>query len=243
MAVLYAYPTITPTSDDLLIGTDMVSAGEEAPKTRTFTIGSINALANQSLAGIYATLTGATFTGNIAAPNILKTGGTSFQTLRADGSVTTNGPLSKSYSNTYQTAAGALSAVSTIIPYSIFNTGDILSIVANISSTAAIATAVVDVKFYINSTPDTAGSPIQIATYNFAIGDQNISVERIYWNTGTAFTGRSFNSSAIGSTGSASVQGLSTTSLAIPSQFYIVVVATTTGANRVCINSVVVEKK
>lgn len=244
MAVTYAYPTVVPELQDLLVGTEISEqGGEDAPRTRTFTIGSIVTLATDSVAGIYAAKTGATFTGTITAPTIIKTGGTSLQTLRADGSVTTNGPLSRSYSNIYQTAAGALSAVSTIIPYSIFATGDILSIVANISSTAVIATAVVDVKFYINSTPDTAGSPIQIATYNFAIGDQNISVERIYWNTGTAFTGRSFTSSAVGSTGTASVQGLSTTSTTIPSQFYIVVVATTTGANRVCINSVIVEKK
>jgi len=248
MAITYAYPTVIPATQDLLVGTEIPPiGGEDSPRTRTFTIGSVVTLATDaaavSAANLYAAKAGAIFTGNITAPNILRSGGTSFQTLRADGSVTTNGPIYKSYSNTYQTTAGALSAVSTIIPYSIFATGDILSIVVNISSTAVIATAVVDVKFYINSTPDTTGSPIQIATYDFAVGQQNISVERVYWNTGTAFTGRSFTNSAIGSTGTTSAQGLSTTSTTIPSQFYVVVVVTTTGTNRVCINSVIVEKK
>ena len=42
MAITYAYPTAIPESQDLLVGTEMaVQGGEDAPRTRTFTIGSI----------------------------------------------------------------------------------------------------------------------------------------------------------------------------------------------------------
>jgi len=42
MAVIYAYPTVVPELQDLLIGTEMaIQGGEDAPKTRTFTIQSI----------------------------------------------------------------------------------------------------------------------------------------------------------------------------------------------------------
>jgi hypothetical protein len=42
MAIVYSYPTATPEAQDLLVGTEMAAqGGEDAPKTRTFTIGSI----------------------------------------------------------------------------------------------------------------------------------------------------------------------------------------------------------
>lgn len=41
MAITYSYPTVIPELQDLLLGTEIVSAGEDAPRTRTFTIGSI----------------------------------------------------------------------------------------------------------------------------------------------------------------------------------------------------------
>ena len=42
MAVIYAYPTVVPELQDLLIGTEMaIQGGEDTPKTRTFTIQSI----------------------------------------------------------------------------------------------------------------------------------------------------------------------------------------------------------
>jgi hypothetical protein len=42
MAVIYAYPTVVPELQDLLIGTEMaIQGGEDAPRTRTFTIQSI----------------------------------------------------------------------------------------------------------------------------------------------------------------------------------------------------------
>jgi hypothetical protein len=42
MAISYAYPTVTPELQDLLIGTEMaIQGGEDSPRTRTFTVGSI----------------------------------------------------------------------------------------------------------------------------------------------------------------------------------------------------------
>lgn len=41
MAIIYSYPTATPEAADLLVGTEISAAGEDAPRTRTFTVGSI----------------------------------------------------------------------------------------------------------------------------------------------------------------------------------------------------------
>ena len=42
MAIVYSYPTVTPELQDLLIGVEMaIQGGEDAPRTRTFTIQSI----------------------------------------------------------------------------------------------------------------------------------------------------------------------------------------------------------
>lgn len=45
MAIIYSYPTAIPEVADLLLGTETSSAGDEAPKTRAFTIGSVVTLA------------------------------------------------------------------------------------------------------------------------------------------------------------------------------------------------------
>ena len=99
MAIVYSYPTATPELQDLLIGTEMaVQGGEDAPRTRTFTIGSIIGLAESSAAGIYATITSVnlkaniaspTFTGVVTSPSFVKLGGSSAQYLMADGDTTT----------------------------------------------------------------------------------------------------------------------------------------------------------
>ena len=42
MAIVYSYPIATPEAQDLLVGTEMaLQGGEDSPRTRTFTIGSI----------------------------------------------------------------------------------------------------------------------------------------------------------------------------------------------------------
>lgn len=45
MAIIYSYPIASPEAQDLLVGTEMaLQGGEDAPRTRTFTIGSISDL-------------------------------------------------------------------------------------------------------------------------------------------------------------------------------------------------------
>lgn len=45
MAIVYSYPIASPEAQDLLVGTEMaLQGGEDAPRTRTFTIGSISDL-------------------------------------------------------------------------------------------------------------------------------------------------------------------------------------------------------
>jgi len=52
MAVIYAYPTAVPELQDLLIGTEMaVQGGEDAPRTRTFTVQSIVDLVEAAVGG------------------------------------------------------------------------------------------------------------------------------------------------------------------------------------------------
>ena len=48
MAIINSYPTVTPTTDDLVIGTDVSTTPNS---TKTFTVGSINALSPNSVAG------------------------------------------------------------------------------------------------------------------------------------------------------------------------------------------------
>jgi len=50
MAIIYSYPIATPELQDLLVGTEMaIQGGEDTPRTRTFTIGSIIDLVEATL--------------------------------------------------------------------------------------------------------------------------------------------------------------------------------------------------
>lgn len=51
MAIIYSYPTVTPELGDLLIGAEMTGLGEDAPRTRTFTIDSVATLIANSMVG------------------------------------------------------------------------------------------------------------------------------------------------------------------------------------------------
>lgn len=65
MAIVYSYPTAPPESQDLLIGVEMaVQGGEGAPRTKTFTIGSIVDLATPAL-DLKANIESPTFTGTV----------------------------------------------------------------------------------------------------------------------------------------------------------------------------------
>jgi hypothetical protein len=53
MAIIYSYPTAIPELQDLLVGTEIaVQGGEDAPRTRTFTIGSIVELIETTLQAV-----------------------------------------------------------------------------------------------------------------------------------------------------------------------------------------------
>jgi len=74
MAIVYSYPIATPEAQDLLVGTEMaLQGGEDAPRTRTFTIGSIIGLAESSAAGIYATIASVNLKANITSQVFLGT--------------------------------------------------------------------------------------------------------------------------------------------------------------------------
>lgn len=93
MAIQISYPTaINVTLGDRVLGTQYdVETG--AAITKNFAISSIVSLAQESAASLYAPLAGATFTGNVIAPSFIKTGGTSAQFLKADGSTSTTPTL------------------------------------------------------------------------------------------------------------------------------------------------------
>lgn len=88
MAIIYSYPTVTPERSDLLVGTEMTGTGEDAPRSRTFSIGSIVDLVNPTL-DLKANIASPTFTGSVTSPLFIKTGGTSAQFLKADGNTST----------------------------------------------------------------------------------------------------------------------------------------------------------
>ena len=96
MAVIYAYPTAIPELQDLLIGTEMaVQGGEDAPRTRTFTIQSIVDLIEVE-AGVIPTLQQVTTAGpnttlDITANSFIKSGGLGTEYLMANGETSTGG--------------------------------------------------------------------------------------------------------------------------------------------------------
>ena len=65
MAIVYSYPIATPELQDLLIGTELaIQGGEDTPRTRTFTIGSIVELVTPAL-DLKANIESPTFTGTV----------------------------------------------------------------------------------------------------------------------------------------------------------------------------------
>ena len=71
MAIIYSYPSGTPTTADFLIGTQASSGG--GFKTKSFTVGSIVALAEASAALKYVPYTGATTNVNLGIHNLTAT--------------------------------------------------------------------------------------------------------------------------------------------------------------------------
>ena len=84
MAIIYSYPTVVPTTDDLVLGTDVNAAGQP---TKNFSISSIINLIQGGATGL-----GATITANPSAAdaNGVNQSATNFVNLSGTGSVTFN---------------------------------------------------------------------------------------------------------------------------------------------------------
>lgn len=115
----------TPSLSDKVIGTDV----DNMNATKNFTISQILSLANL---GNYVPYTGATSSVNLGANSItansfIKSGGTSSQFLKADGSVDTNTYLTSSnfsYGSFYDTTIQTATAANTAYPIKL-NTTDV----------------------------------------------------------------------------------------------------------------------
>ena len=140
-------------------------------------------------------------------------------------------------SNTYQTVSGTLSATSSVMSSSMFTTGDVLR-VQSIITLGVTSSAIITTSYFINSTASLVGAT-QIATYDANPNQRYIWVDRSFWSVGGTFNSRSFTGS---SQTSVSVSSNNIGSVAIPSTFYILVTATTTGTDLACISSVVIQK-
>ena len=93
MAIVYSYPIATPEAQDLLVGTEMaLQGGEDAPRTRTFTIGSIIGLLTPAL-DLKANITSPVFLGAPSLPTgtigITQVAGNSTSALATTSFVTT----------------------------------------------------------------------------------------------------------------------------------------------------------
>ena len=91
MAIIYSYPTVTPTSDDLVLGTDV--NGEGKP-TKNFTIQSIVDIVQGGATGLGAVLTISSDALQQPATNFTNVQGTGTSTFGSftDGTMTiTNG--------------------------------------------------------------------------------------------------------------------------------------------------------
>jgi hypothetical protein len=176
---------------------------------------------------------------NLTANSFIKSGGTSFEYLKADGNVTTAGTLYTAISTTYQTAAGTLQSISTAIPLSIFTSGvSLLKLNAVITTTAATV-AIATIEFYINSAATTVGATL-IGRYNGPIGNQYIPIDRFFWVSAATLYGRDFTASASTSTSNST---FAINNTPIPGNpFYIIAQVTTTSTDRACISAFQIEK-
>ena len=133
MAIIYSYPTVTPTSDDLLLGTDATQADKP---TKNFTVGSIITLVTAGAAGLGAIIklnqsakdpitpfnnqsaidflnisgTGSVNFPTINSTTVTNTGAITTATLSATGNITSNATIS---GNKFETTAGAAFWLST----------------------------------------------------------------------------------------------------------------------------------
>jgi len=199
--------TLNPTDNNsIMIGESVTGAG-----SNTVVIGN-------------GSITTTRLRGTVQGLYFVKDTGTVYQTLRADGSVTTDGTLYKVTSTSYSIVSGSSFFFSAAIPSNIFADGDNLKI-NTITGTTAIAVSAVIMRYYINTTPGLPGA-IQIANWSGNLGSISYPMDRVYWVNGGNFYARNFTSSSPSSTntGTAAIN-----STPIPlGPFYIIVEIVTT---------------
>jgi hypothetical protein len=196
-------------SNSIVIGYNTTGAG-----SNTVTIGN-------------GSITTTRLRGTVQGGSFVKDTGTAYETLKADGSVTTDGTLYKTTSTAYQVASGTSYFYSAVIPSNIFASGDNLK-VNTVTATTVGATAAVITRYYINTTPSIVGAT-QIANWAGALGSVIYPMDRTYWVNGGNFYARNFTASSPNSsnTGAAAI-----TSTPIPGgSFYIIVEIITTGTD------------
>ena len=125
MAIIYSYPTVLPTANDLILGTDVDQAGKP---TKNFTIQSIVDIVQQGATGLAATLALGNDAGNQAAIG--------FTNLIGTGTVTFGGFTDGTMTITTGTGAGFTSITSTDF------VGNITGVVKAGSSIAGAVTGV-----------------------------------------------------------------------------------------------------
>ena len=128
-------------------------------------------------------------------------------------------------------------ATSSAISSSMFSDSDVLRI-QPIITLLAPSVNVVNISYYISTSPTLVGAT-QIGNYNVIAGNRYIWSDRYFWTLGGIFIGRNFTAS---SQSSENNSGNNLDSVSIPSTFYILVTATTTGTDLACISSVVIQK-
>jgi hypothetical protein len=176
--------------------------------------------------------------GAVKGGSFVKDTGTVYETLRADGSVTTDGTLYKATSISFQLVSGTSQFYSAVIPSNIFASGDNLKINTYTTTTVNSLAAVVT-QYYINTTPSIVGAT-QIAQYSGNLGSVYYPMDRVYWVNGGNLYARNFT----GSTSSSTNTGASIiNSTAIPGgSFYIIIQITTTGTDLACLSSFQITK-
>ena len=136
--------------------------------------------------------------GIVQGGSFVKDTGTVYETLLANGSVSTSGTLYKATSTAYQLVSGTSYFYSAVIPSNIFASGDNLKI-NTITATTAITVSPVIMRYYINTTPSIVGA-IQIANWSGNAGSISYPMDRTYWVNGGDFYARNFTSSSPSST-------------------------------------------
>lgn len=179
MAIIYSYPTVTPVKEDLILGTDVGTAGKP---TKNFTIDSIIALVTAGSAGLGATIKLTTPLGDAKDPqsnanqpiinlsNISGTGGATFSSYTTIAGASINGQVGNGFTDftstritgTLQTAAqpsvtslGNLTGL--VINGAISGTNVITSTTLAGASNTNIASTLA-IKTYVDSNPSGAES-------------------------------------------------------------------------------------